>query len=55
MELVAFVQLPADPAAELLVFEPGEDEVSLHQPPVLLQGAGERVAAAAGLQPGEQQ
>ena len=53
VELLAFVELPADPGAKLLVGEPGEDEVRLDEAPVLLQGLGERVAAAAGLQAGE--
>jgi len=55
MQLLALVQLPADPRSQFLVGKPVEHEVGLHEPSVLLQRLGERVAAAAGLQPGEQQ
>jgi hypothetical protein len=34
VELLALVELPTDPLAELLVGQPGEDEVRLDQPPV---------------------
>jgi Domain of unknown function (DUF4158) len=55
VQLLAFVELATDPGAELFVGEPGENEVGLGQPPVLLQGLGERVASRAGLQAAEQQ
>jgi hypothetical protein len=32
VELLAFVELAADPAAQFLVGEPGKDEVCLHRP-----------------------
>jgi hypothetical protein len=43
-ELLALVQLTAEPSAELLVGEPVQHEVRLDQPAILLQRLGERVA-----------
>ncbi len=54
VELLAFVELPAHPSPELLIGEPVEYEVRLHEPAVLLEGLGERVAPRAGLQAREQ-
>jgi hypothetical protein len=55
VKLLAFVELLADPGAELFVGEPGEHEVRLDESPVLLQGLGERVATGAGLQAAQEQ
>jgi hypothetical protein len=55
VELLAFVELAADAAAELFVGEPGEHEVGLDESPVFLQGLGERVASRAGLQAAEEE
>jgi len=55
MELLAFVELATDAGAELLVGEPRQDEVRLDKASVFLQGLGERVASAAGLEAGEEQ
>jgi hypothetical protein len=55
VEVLALVQLPPVPSAELLVAEPFEDEVRLDQPPVFLQRSGDRVPRPAGLEAEEQQ